>query len=534
MHRFILDDYGREIVNPECVQDDGGPIKYFRQYGECAPCPSNPWMIVAILLGGGTFMGSMAYVMKKKRISLGIISIAIDYFQILSLLSSTKTPWPQVILDLYTWLSAFNFNINITAPECVFEVAYDDKWKMIMSMPLVLFGLVFVYNWSLVFWKKCVKNKSGRKVHSHSSKSIGAATAIMYYVYMNLSMTALEVFNCGVQELEDPLTGELVSDGKQYMSETNWVCYEPGGDHAKLVPLAIICIIVYTCGYPCYMAYVLLSPKNRDMAISDQVLRAMDKGNKKFESPSLEHFEFRQRYYKLYYYYKPDKWYWMLVVLGRKFSVAVIALMFRGNATFQMCMIVLTIFISSNIQVRAQPFMSMSERAGVLLQHRDLVGILQEQMDNNKGKKKIRAHKSMDSLVEESQAHVSVASYFWNYNTVEMILLACAILVNVFGIMFESNYLKENSGPYETLANLTLAVLVCSLVYLFMVIWSEIVAAVFPGLECGFARRYWRHAARAKRVLARRKSGAKCHTHTPLAQNLQDGVNQLCSFLSKP
>ncbi|GMI27037.1 hypothetical protein TeGR_g1845, partial [Tetraparma gracilis] len=465
--------------------------EYFRQYGECAPCPSNPWMIVAILLGGMTFMGSIAYIMKKKRVSLGIVSIAIDYFQILSLLSTTKTPWPQVILDLYTWLSAFNFNINITAPECVFEVAYDDKWKMIMSMPIALFSLVFVYNQFLVFWKKVVKHKRGRKVHSHSSKAIGAATAIMYYVYMNLSMTALEVFNCGVQELEDPITGEVVSDGKQYMSETNWVCYEKGGDHIALVPLAVIAICVYTIGYPCYMAYVLFTPKNKARAITDQVLRAMDAGNTKFTSPSLEQFEFRQRYYKLYYYYKPDKWYWMLVVLGRKFSVAAIALLFRGNATFQMCMIVLTIFISSNIQVRAQPFMSMSERAGVLLQHREMVDDLRDQM-NNKGKKKMISGKAfnIDSLMDESNREVSVASYFWNYNTVEMILLASAILINVFGIMFESKYLKEKSAPYEMLANLTVSVICLSLVYVMMVIWSEIIAAVFPSLECAFVNRF--------------------------------------------
>jgi len=90
----------------------------------------------------------------------------------------------------------------------------------------------------------------------------------MYYVYMNLSMTALEVFNCGVQELEDPITGEVVSDGKQYMSETNWVCYEKGGDHIALVPLAVIAICVYTIGYPCYMAYVLFTPKNKARAIT--------------------------------------------------------------------------------------------------------------------------------------------------------------------------------------------------------------------------------------------------------------------------
>jgi hypothetical protein len=27
MHRFIKDDYGNDIPNPECIQDDGEPIK---------------------------------------------------------------------------------------------------------------------------------------------------------------------------------------------------------------------------------------------------------------------------------------------------------------------------------------------------------------------------------------------------------------------------------------------------------------------------------------------------------------------------
>jgi hypothetical protein len=70
-----------------------------------------------------------------------------------------------------------------------------------------------------------------------------------------------------------------------------------------------------------------------------------------------------------------------------------------------------------------------------------------------------------------------------------MILLASAILINVFGIMFESKYLKEKSAPYEMLANLTVSVICLSLVYVMMVIWSEIIAAVFPSLECAFVNR---------------------------------------------
>ncbi|GMH66617.1 hypothetical protein TL16_g04474 [Triparma laevis f. inornata] len=223
MHSYITDPETRkEVPNRECWGDDGERIKYFRQYGECAPCPSNPWMIVAILLGGATFAGSIGYVMKKKRINMGICSIGIDYLQILALLSSTKTPWPQIVLDIYTWLSAFNFNINITAPECVFEIAYDDKWKMIMMIPIGLWAVVLFYNKLIWFHKKFIVKKNKKKRHSHKDKTIGVCIAIMYYIYLNLSMTALEVFNCSTQTLEDPLTGELVSDGKQYMQVRGW------------------------------------------------------------------------------------------------------------------------------------------------------------------------------------------------------------------------------------------------------------------------------------------------------------------------
>ena len=34
------------------------------------------------------------------------------------------------------------------------------------------------------------------------------------------------------------------------------------------------------------------------------------------------------------------------------------------------------------------------------------------------------------------------ARFFVNYNTVEAVLLGCAVLVNLFGIMFESEYLE--------------------------------------------------------------------------------------------
>jgi hypothetical protein len=487
MHRYTEDEYGRSIPNPECYDDDGDQIKYFRQYGECAPCPSNPWMIVAILVGGATFGGSIAYIMKKNRVSLGIFSIAVDYLQILALLSATKTPWPKVILTLYTWLSAFNFNINITAPECAFELAYEDKWKMIMVMPGFLLGLVVVYNVIRTFLNKVVLNKHGPEIYAHSHKSVGMVVTILYYIYLSLSMNALEVFNCSVVELEDPLTGEIVSDGKQYMSETNWVCYEEGSLQMSLVPYACVGLAVYTVGYPAFCAFVLMNAENARLARGDQILRADDEG---FEKPqSREHrpmWEFRMRYGKLYYYFKPSKWYWVLVVLFRKFSIATISLMFRANATFQMCMIVLAIFLSAVVQVKNQPYMSMAERDEVKKEGATFLEAYREAKEKAGGNTYVGNKKKVFNLGDATPFEMAehAADYFWNYNTVETVLLSSSILVNLFGIMFESQFLREGSPLYELLANTTLVVIFFSLIYVSLVVWSEIVTAVFPTLKC--------------------------------------------------
>jgi hypothetical protein len=40
--------------------------------------------------------------------------------QVLSMLASTRIQWPRIIYQLYQYLSIFNFNINLTAPECTF------------------------------------------------------------------------------------------------------------------------------------------------------------------------------------------------------------------------------------------------------------------------------------------------------------------------------------------------------------------------------------------------------------------------------
>ena len=54
----------------------------------------------------------------------------------------------------------------------------------------------------------------------------------------------------------------------------------------------------------------------------------------------------------MYYHFRPDFYYWILVVLSRKLLIAITALMFRKNPTFQMSFALLVLFICYALQAR--------------------------------------------------------------------------------------------------------------------------------------------------------------------------------------
>ena len=90
-------------------------------------------------------------------------------------------------------------------------------------------------------------------------------------------------------------------------------------------------LLIYTVGYPVLVAYLIF--KNRMMIMEDQVLAAKEMGDSRLTNPHC--YDFRKKYQKLYYQFRPDCYFWVLVVLGRKFGIAFTGLMFRKNPGFQ-------------------------------------------------------------------------------------------------------------------------------------------------------------------------------------------------------
>ena len=67
-----------------------------------------------------------------------------------------------------------------------------------------------------------------------------------------------------------------------------------------------------------------------------------------------------------YYHFKPDKCYWIVYIILRKFCIAFAGLVFRGNPAFQLAIVLLVLFWSYMMQVQNRPYMSTGERDAVI------------------------------------------------------------------------------------------------------------------------------------------------------------------------
>jgi hypothetical protein len=176
----------------------------------------------------------------------------------------------------------------------------------------------------------------------------------------------------------------------------------------------------------------------------------------------------------MYYYYKPGKTYWMLVILARKVGIAFCSLVFRTNPGFMLASIVLILFLAFSLQTKHSPYMSTSQRSLVLAEHsikveagdpmhlrihNNILHVTESQMRRkaSKGQAHVKyggsdAHPVKKKIKKKRETKEEEAlRYFFDYNTVELTLLFCGILVCLAGIMFESDRFKAGEDASVTM-----------------------------------------------------------------------------------
>jgi hypothetical protein len=146
---------------------------YYKRATECIKCPDSP----AMLFVGAAFLlvigAAGAYILNKKKINIGYISIGIDFFQVLAMFGNSKVKWPAAIRELFHILSAFNLNIEIVAPECLMpNLAFRDKWIFIMVLPIGIMAVFLCVHGYYTFYKGQIKGrKQGLTSHTGACPS---------------------------------------------------------------------------------------------------------------------------------------------------------------------------------------------------------------------------------------------------------------------------------------------------------------------------------------------------------------------------
>merc|ERR1711871_552570 len=194
------------------------------------------------------------------------------------------------------------------------------------------------------------------------------------------------------------------------------------------------------------------------------------------------------------------KVYWIVVIIARKAGIATAGLLFRSNPGFQLASILLVLFVAYVWQVKHQPFMSTVQRNETILEHREkvkqgdsthvhigkLLTASQQNFEKDsmlKRKSSLSALKSLDDAADmevNTGQKTREREYFWDFNTVEQVLLSCAILVCVAGVMFESDRFKSDvnnrySWQRDLITFLVILVVFFSIVYYIGVFMSEVV-----------------------------------------------------------
>lgn len=475
--------------------------QFFRLDGVCVPCPNNAILLVVVFVAACLMLMGFGFVLNKKKMHLAFVSIGVDYFQILAMFANTGVPWPPQIVQILRLLSIFNINIEIVAPECTIpNLQYKSKWFFIMLIPLITatgFTVATLGQWI----NKRVIMGQRMGLWNHANAMVGSMLMAMNYLYLYLTRTTLDVFNC---------QSTIPPDGHQYLQVMFEECGLPGGTQVTLLPFAILSFIFYITAFPAFVASILY--KNRLLVQEDQILRCHRLGDVKTQGPKT--FNLRQRYHKMYYHFAPNYWYWRVMILVRKFCIAFTSLMFNKNLTFQLAMVLLVVIVSYALQVKHSPYLSSSAMTEIVRQHQlsaaagdpvhvQIAADIAPTLADAQVKRRMS---TANKWKRQETTATAVAEFFFDYNTVDAVLLFCLILVVIGGIMFISQASAEsagidfaNQGLYAAFLTVgVIGVLVLSIAYLFAVFLSEMYVTFWPEMAAARQRASKERAAAKK------------------------------------
>merc|ERR1719424_1830361 len=302
------------------------------------------------------------------------------------------------------------------------------------------------------------------------SQTISMLVTLVYFLFVILTKTAVGVFNC---ESPEPPTGKTYMDDLPLEE-----CWVPNGVHSRLVAPGIILFLIYCLGFPVVVGTTLY--RMRDVVKEDQLLRARKRGDSYETNP---HYVFRKRFGRLYYQYRPEYYWWLLVIIFRKFAICSISIVFKDNPTFQLAAALFVMFGCFALHVRFRPFLDVLESADVvkkiaMQQIRNKLHLIEKLKlfagDNMNSAPILQLEDKIEQLehvMEREDEDIKQHHHaLLNLNTLEAILLGISVLVLLAGITFDSVYIIRAPKTKSVITWTTIVLVVLSFAYIvFMV-----------------------------------------------------------------
>ncbi|MFN3503804.1 MAG: hypothetical protein ACK4ZJ_16240, partial [Allorhizobium sp.] len=210
---------------------------FYRFGGLCRECPANAttFLLVGVLAVVAVVVA--VHFVLKLGVSLAAVTIAVDYFQVLSNFGKFDVHWPRAPREMLKLTAFFDLNVDAAAPECFVGVNYMRDWLAVAALPYVCALLLALYHLAWRLTKGCRASRTARR--RHLENRVGEMLLLLQVMYLALVGKSLEVFNCS--ELAD---GTFAMDAAPYIR-----CWD-SPTHRYLLTLTLITSSLYVVGIP--------------------------------------------------------------------------------------------------------------------------------------------------------------------------------------------------------------------------------------------------------------------------------------------
>lgn len=337
--------------------------QHYRFGGHCRPCPRNT--LLFILLCAAALVGAlmMAHVLLKLAINLAPLTIAVDYFQVLSNVGRFDVHWPEAPRSMLSMFALMDLNVDAAAPECFVGVNFTRDWAMVASLPFVCAGLLALYH---LAWR-CSQGRSAptARVRRHRESRVGEMLLLLQVTYLPIAGKALQLFNC-----------TRLANGDNVLVVAPYIqCWRRDSEHSRLAVMGLLAVVLYVAGIPLLFWRVLRWARRQEkkwLAAAPAVLRpyaisALAGSPSGLSAEQLAAWLAARRGIRiagnLRQRFRPGKGLWLLLVMARRLALGCAFVFLYSQPQTQIVMVALVQLVALELQHRYKPYVDSATQA---------------------------------------------------------------------------------------------------------------------------------------------------------------------------